>query len=189
MKWIMNSAKFGAYLAAGVLAVMPLAAAAVVAPEADSIAHREMKLAERVRHEIVMLPYLGVFDNIFIRVEGDRVTLEGQVIRPTLRSDAGRVAARVEGVEAVDNKIEVLPLSRFDDDIRLGVLRAIYGSPALQPYAMNPRGPIRIIVKKGNVTLEGLVLREMDKAIAGIQANQVHGVFSVNNILRVENPS
>lgn len=174
--------RLGAGLAMIALAAAPLAAQTEITP-------REQKLADRVRHEIVMLPYLSVFDNVGIQVVNDRVVLTGQVIRPVLKSDIGRVVERLEGVEKVDNKIEVLPLSRFDDSIRLSVLQAIYGSPQLQRYGLNPQGPIRILVKNGNVTLEGIVLNEMDRNIAGIRANGVSGVFSVTNNLRVEMPS
>jgi hyperosmotically inducible periplasmic protein len=139
----------------------------------------------QVRHELVMLPYLGVFDNLTYRVDGDVVTLSGQVTRPTLKTDAGRVVKRIAGVEKVDNQIEVLPVSHHDDRLRRSLYRAIYGYTPLNRYAMPVLKPIRIIVKNGNVTLEGVVDNQADKNLVNIRANGVHGAFSVTNNLRV----
>lgn len=139
-----------------------------------------------VRHELVMLPYYGVFDNLSFKVEGSTVTLLGQVTRPTLKSDAERVVKDIEGVERVVNNIEVLPTSPNDDRIRLAVYRAIYSQPTLQMYSLRAVPPIHIIVRNGNVILEGVVAREADRNIANIQANGVSGVFSVTNNLQVE---
>ena len=144
------------------------------------------RLVKEVRHELVMLPYYNVFDNLSYRVEGSTVTLMGQVTRPTLKSDAERVVKGIEGVEKVVNNIEVLPVSPNDDRIRMAVYRAIYGQPALQRYSLQAVPPIHIIVNNGNVTLEGVVASEADKNIANVQANGVAGVFSVKNNLRVE---
>lgn len=146
----------------------------------------QARLVKEVRHELVMLPYYGVFDNMAFRVDGGTVTLMGQVSRPTLKSDAERVVRDIEGVERVINQIEVLPLSPNDDRIALGVFRAIYGHSALQRYGLQAVPPIHIIVRNGHVTLEGVVAREMDRNVANIQANGVPGVFSVTNNLRVE---
>jgi hyperosmotically inducible protein len=143
------------------------------------------RIQKEVRHEILMLPYFGVFDNITYKVEGYKVTLMGQVTRPTLKSDAGNVVKRIEGVEQVDNQIEVLPPSPMDDQLRLALYRAIYGFTALERYAMPVIKPIRIIVKNGQVTLEGVVDSEADKNMANIRANGVSGVFSVTNNLVV----
>ena len=145
----------------------------------------EERIRREVRHEILMLPYFGVFDNIADKVDGYNVTLMGQVTRPTLKSDIGNVVKRIEGVEKVDNQIEVLPTSPMDDRIRLALYRAIYGYPALERYAMPVIRPIRIIVKNGNVTLEGVVDNEGDKNLANLRANGVSGVFSVTNHLEV----
>jgi len=144
------------------------------------------KIVKEVRHELVMLPYYGVFDNLAYRVDGGKVTLFGQVTRPTLKSDAENVVKRLEGVERVDNEIEVLPLSPNDDRIRLAVYRAVFSRPPLQRYQLGAVPPIHIIVKNGNVTLVGVVSNEGDKNIAGIAANGVPGVFSVTNNLAVE---
>lgn len=145
------------------------------------------RIYKEVRHELVMLPYYGVFDNLAYKVDPDgTVTLLGQVSRPTLKSDAENVVKRVEGVEKVVNNIEVLPTSINDDRIRRAVYRAIYGNSVLSQYQLRAVPPIHIIVKNGNVTLEGVVARQMDKQIAGVQTNGVHGVFSVTNNLVVE---
>lgn len=145
------------------------------------------RINKEVRHELVMLPYLGVFDNLAYQIDGNNVILSGQVTRPTLKADAGRVVQRVEGVGRVDNQIEVLPLSLNDDRLRRSLYRAIYGYHSLNHYAMPVLKPIRIIVKNGHVTLEGVVASEPDKNIVNIRANGVHGVFSVTNNLQVEN--
>jgi len=145
------------------------------------------RIVKEVRHELVMLPYYGVFDNLAYKVDPDgTVTLLGQVARPVLKSDAENAVKRIEGVEKVVNNIEVLPTSPNDDRIRRAVYRAIYGNDVLSQYQLRAVPPIHIIVKNGNVTLEGAVARQMDKQIAGMQANGVSGVFSVTNNLVVD---
>jgi hyperosmotically inducible protein len=147
------------------------------------------RIYKEVRHELVMLPYYGVFDNLAYKVDPDgSVTLLGQVARPTLKSDAENVVKRIEGVEKVVNNIEVLPTSGNDDRIRRATYRAIYGNSVLSQYQLRAVPPIHIIVKNGHVTLEGAVARQMDKQIAGMQANGVHGAFSVTNNLVVDEP-
>jgi len=144
------------------------------------------RLTREVRHELVMLPYYGVFDNLAYKVDGTTVTLLGQVTRPTLKSDAGNVVKGIEGVTKVDNQIQVLPLSSMDDGLRIATYRAIFGKPGLDRYAMQAVPPIHIIVDNGKVALEGVVATEADKNQAGLYANGVPGVFSVTNNLRVE---
>lgn len=145
------------------------------------------RIYKEVRHELVMLPYYGVFDNLSYKVDTDgTVTLMGQVVLPTLKSDAENVVKRIEGVQKVVNDIEVLPTSMMDDQLRRAEYRAIYGNTELNMYQLRAVPPIHIIVKNGHVTLEGAVARVMDKQIAGIQANGVSGVFSVTNNLVVE---
>jgi hyperosmotically inducible protein len=143
------------------------------------------RINKEVRHELVMLPYLDVFDNLAYRVDGSCVTLVGQVTRPILKTNAEKVVKGIEGVDKVDNQIELLPLSSHDDRLRRSLYRAIYGYPSMNRYALPVIKPIRIIVKNGNVTLEGVVDNQADKNIANIRANGVHGVFSVTNNLRV----
>jgi hyperosmotically inducible protein len=145
----------------------------------------EDRIAREVRHELVTLPYYSVFDNLAYKVDGYTVTLEGEVTRPTTKSDAEKAVKRIEGVEKVVNNIEVLPLSPMDDQIRRAVYRAIYGQPGLEMYSLRAVPTIHIIVKNGHVTLTGAVANPGDKERAGIAANGVPGVFSVTNDLLV----
>src|SRR6202158_2050759 len=165
--------------------VLALASAAWGRQADATSAAATARITKEVRHELLMLPYFSVFDNLAYKVDGYNVTLIGQVTRPTLKSDAENVVKKIEGVEHVDNQIEVLPLSPGDDRIRRQLYRAIYGYPALQKYALGVQQPIRIIVKNGKVTLEGVVDSEADKNIANIRANGVPGVFAVTNNLQV----
>jgi osmotically-inducible protein OsmY len=168
------------WVAIAALAVTPAIALA-------SAGHTSVStLQEKVRHELVMLPYLNVFDDISYRVDEGTVTLFGEVTRPVLKLDAERAVKHLEGVTKVDNRIEVLPLSSFDNRIRVQTYRAIYGFAPLQRYGMGVVPSIHIIVKNGHVTLAGIVDRETDRNLAYLRANGVPGVFSVTNQLRVE---
>jgi hyperosmotically inducible protein len=171
-----KTSKFVTALAALLLAIISTGGVASAAPTG---------LVNSVRHELVMLPYYSVFDNLAYRVDGNTVTLYGQVTRPTLKSDAARVVKRLEGVDQVVNKIEVLPLSPFDDRIRLATYRSVFGFGGMYRYAMGALPSVHIIVENGHVTLEGVVDNQADKNIATIRANGVPGVFSVTNNLQV----
>lgn len=164
------------------LSVSLPAAFALQAPTDRAIQHIE----KEVRHELVMLPLYGVFDNLTYRVDGAKVILAGQVVRPTLKTDAERAVKRIEGVESVDNQIEVLPVSPNDDRIRMSVYREIYGHEILSVYAVRAVPPIHIIVKNGIVTLEGVVASQLEKQVAYTEASMVPGVFSVINNLATE---
>jgi hyperosmotically inducible protein len=177
----MNIKKAILTLAITILAVPVFLQASVGAPKGT--------LQNAVRHELVMLPYYGIFDNLAYSVDGSTVTLYGQVTRPTLKSDAGRAVKRIEGVTEVVNKIEVLPLSPFDDRIRRAEYRAIFSFGGLYRYAMGANPSIHIIVDNGHVTLEGVVATQTDKNVANIRANGVPGVFSVTNNLQIERRS
>jgi hyperosmotically inducible protein len=147
----------------------------------------ESRIVQEVRHQLITLPYYGIFDDLGFTVNGSTVTLVGQVTQPVLKDDAGRVVKRVEGVTNVVNNIEVLPLSPNDDQIRRAAYRAIYGDPSLSTrYGFQALPSIHIIVKNGNIRLEGVVANEMDRNIAGIRANSVPGAFKAQNDLRVE---
>jgi hyperosmotically inducible protein len=143
------------------------------------------RITKEVRHELVMLPYYSVFDDLAYKVDGDTVTLFGAVTRPTLKSDAENAVKKIEGVERVINNIGVLPVSPSDDQIRRAVYRAIYAQPGLDLYSLRAVPTIHIIVKNGNVTLTGAVANEGDKERANIAANGVPGVFSVKNDIQV----
>jgi len=145
----------------------------------------EDRIVKEVRHELVMLPYYSVFDDLSYKVDSYTVTLSGSVVRPTLKSDAENAVKKIEGVEKVINNIEVLPLSPNDDRIRRAVYRAIYSQPGLDMYSLRAVPTIHIIVKNGNVTLTGAVANIGDKNRAGLAANGVPGVFSVTNDIQV----
>ncbi len=185
----MNTLKTGICVCALLSAAAPLfgqdarQSANRVMPPNDRSANR---IQREVRHELVMLPYYGIFDDLSYSVNGNVVTLFGSVTRPTLKSDAENVVKNVEGVDKVVNNIEVLPLSTMDDQIRLAEFRSIYGDTTLSRYGMQAMPPIHIIVKNGHVTLVGVVANQADKDLAGVRANGVSGVFSVDNQLRVE---
>ena len=144
-------------------------------------------IEDRVRHELVMLPYFNVFDDLSFRVDSDgTVTLFGAVTQPYLKSDAERSVKRLAGVTRVDNEIEVLPLSPFDDQIRLRTYRALVRTSPLDHYFWGTQPSIRIVVKNGHVVLDGVVSNNMDSQLAYMAANRVPGVFSVTNNLRTE---
>jgi hyperosmotically inducible protein len=136
-----------------------------------------------------MLPWYSVFDNLEYSVQGNKVVLAGQVVRPVLKDEAASAVKHIEGVEEVDNQIEVLPVSNFDDQIRRAELREIYSFPSLQRYGLGTIPGIHIIVRNGHVTLEGVVDNQTDKNLAGLRANSVPNVFSVTNNLRVQGAS
>jgi hyperosmotically inducible protein len=146
----------------------------------------DARIVKEVRHELIMQPYYNVFDNLAYRVDGSKVTLFGQVVRPTLKSDAENAVKRIEGVTSVDNQIEVLPVSPNDAQLRRAAFHAIYSRPQLERYALASVPPIHIIVKNGNIDLVGVVANEADKNVAGIAANGVPGAFKVTNDLTVE---
>jgi hyperosmotically inducible periplasmic protein len=179
------------HMYAGVVVLSIIALTAfVAAQDAQHVASpkEEERITKEVRHELLMLPYFGVFDFIAYKVDGYNVILLGQVVRPTTKSDAEGTVKHIEGVEHVDNQIEVLPPSPIDDGLRRRLFRAIYGYPALERYALGVQKPIRIIVKNSRVTLEGVVDSDGDKNIAGLRANGVPGIFQVTNNLQVVKP-
>jgi len=166
-----------------------LAAAVAVGLATSALAQTpagEARIVREVRHELRMLPYYTVFDNLAYKVNGGTVTLLGEVTRPTLKSDAENVVKHIEGVESVQNNIEVLPESPMDWQIRKATFRAIYGQPGFEQYGFQAQPSIHIIVKNGHVTLTGVVMNEGDKTRANLAANSVPGVFSVTNDLQVE---
>ena len=147
----------------------------------------ENELAREVRHQLITLPYYGVFDDLAFRLDGSTVTLLGAVTQPVLKSEAENAVKRVKGVSRVINNVEVPPLSPMDNEIRAAVYRAIYGDPALSDrYGFRAVRSIHVLVKNGNVVLEGMVANAMDKNIAGLRANDVPGVFSLTNDLVAE---
>ena len=171
-----------------VLLVTLLVLVSLGATQDQPSAKSQERIVKEVRHELLMLPYFGVFDYIAFKVDGSTVTLLGSVVKPVTKSDAENSIKRIEGVDKVDNQIDVLPPSSMDDRLRQRVFRAIYQYPALQRYELGVQKPIRIIVKSGRLTLEGVVDSEGDKNLVGIRANSVSGIFSVTNNLQVAKP-
>jgi hyperosmotically inducible protein len=171
-----------------VLTLLTLTTLSIAQDRGQPSARSEERITREVRHELLMLPYFDVFDYIVFRVDGSTVTLLGQVVRPSLKSDAENAIKHIEGVEKVDNQIEILPPSPMDDGLRIRLYRAIYGYAALEKYALGVQKPMRIIAKNGRVTLEGVVDNETDKNLAGLRANSVPGIFSVTNNLQVVPP-
>jgi hyperosmotically inducible protein len=148
----------------------------------------DVRIAREVRHELLMLPYYSLFDDLRYKVDNGVVTLLGNVINPTLKSDAQNVVKKIEGVEKVDNKIDILPPSTMDDRLRLATARSIFSYDGLSRYGWEAAPSIHIIVKNGHITLLGVVDSEADKNAAGLRANGVPGAFSVDNQLQVANP-
>lgn len=146
---------------------------------------RRTPVERRVRKEILGLPYYGVFDAIGYQLNGSVVVLNGYVLRPLTRDDAEEAVRDIAGVERVENNIEVLPLSPSDDRIRTRIYRELADTPGLFQYLLGANPAIRIIVKNGDVKLEGFVDAEMDKNLAGLRAREIFGVFGVENNLRV----
>ena len=175
----------------GLFVMSPVASVTTNAAVADPF-----QLAIKIRRKLVMLPYYSMFDNLGFRIDGPKVTLLGEVWWPNLKNSAERVVANVEGVTSVENQIEVLPTSSYDDRLRLATVRALFSHPVLRKYVrpgtsfglLPHRSDIHIIVKNSNLTLEGVVLSKADSDVAFILANRVFGAFSVTNNLRVENP-
>lgn len=147
------------------------------------------RIEREIGHELLMLPNYGVFDNIAYKLKGGTLTLLGAVVQPSIKADAENAVNHIEGVNRVVNQIEVLPPSSQDDALRMALFRAIYQYPSLQKYEIGALKPIRIIVKNGRVSLEGVIDSEESKELVGARATSVPGVFQVTNNLRVQQPS
>ena len=183
---------FRFFLAAGI-AVASIASAIALPDNADqhiqaTTVQSHDRIVREVRHELLMLPQFSIYDNLSYKVEDNTVTLLGQVRNAVLKDEAQAAVRRIEGVQQVNNQIEILPASFNDDRIRRQVARVIFRQPRLFEYSTEPVPSIHIIVRNGHVNLEGVVRDQGDKDVAGIQANGVSGVFSVQNNLQVENP-
>jgi BON domain-containing protein len=198
---------------AGLALVVVLGARAPAAAQPSKTSTQQV--VEGIRKELLKLPYYGVFDFLAFNYDKGTVTLMGYAYRPTLKTDAVRAVKRVPGVDQVIDKIEELPVSQNDDEIRWKAYYAIYGDPFLSRYApgggmlwghrhpfgpgFHPLGPgdflgfefagdypIHIIVKNGRIKLLGVVDSESDKTLAGLRAREVPGSFGVENMLMVE---
>ena len=168
-------------VAAAMLFAMPGFGASQGAPNSNP------NLEKEVRHAINSLPYYGVFDDLNFSIDdGGAVTLSGEVTQYYVRNSAVSAVKGIPGVVRVNDNIEVLPLSPFDNNIRIRAYNAIFGYPALSRYAINSRPPIRIIVKNGNITLEGVVNNEMDRTLVYNRVRALPGAFTVTNDLRLD---
>ena len=181
---LMNRARFALVLFAFSLSTALLSA--TNAPAFGQETKANQNIVREVRHQLLLLPYYSVFDNLAFKVDGDRVTLEGQVTNPTLKHDAETAVKSIEAVSGVTNNIEALPPSPMDDQLRRALYRAIYSDPTLSKYGWSSMPSIHIIVKSGHVSLEGVVDNEADKNLAGLRANGVPNVFEVKNDLVVK---
>jgi hyperosmotically inducible protein len=175
----------------GLVAALTIASSVTVAaaPTARDQEAFTPQMMKKVRSELVTLPFYGVFDNLAFQINGNVVTLSGQVTRPTTRKDAERRVSKIAGVERVVNNIEVLPLSSFDDSIRVRTYRAVFRTSSLYRYALGANPSIHIVVNRGRVTLEGVVANKTDRQLAYMAASGVSGVFAVRNNLRVQGES
>jgi hyperosmotically inducible protein len=151
---------------------------------ADDVTPRQ--LLDEARRDVATYYAYGIFDNVALELHGGRLIVSGQVTQPFKKQDLGKILSRVRGVAALDNNLEVLPLSPFDDRLRLAVARAIYGDPLFVQYALQANPPIHIIVKNGQVTLDGVVANSFDRTRAMMAARTAGLSFSVTNNLRVE---
>jgi len=144
------------------------------------------KLSREIRHEILILPFYSVFDSVNFTLQGNKVILTGLVLRHSLRKHAEEAVKSIEGIDVVENRIEILPTSPSDDELRSGIYRAIYEDTTLAHYAVQSVPPVHIIVKNGNVSLEGSVESLADKNLAGTRAGNVPGVHNLKNNLVVQ---
>jgi hyperosmotically inducible periplasmic protein len=148
---------------------------------------RNAQLEGDVRHALNTLAYYGVFDDLSFSIDdAGTVTLSGQVMQYNVRNSAVSAVKHLAGVARVEDKIEVLPLSPFDNGIRIRAYNAIFGYPALSRYAINSRPPIRILVKNGNITLTGVVNSELDRTLVYNRIRALPGAFTVTNELRLD---
>jgi hyperosmotically inducible periplasmic protein len=182
MRKLMQSIPVYVFLMVSLMAVtQPQAALA----ESSVSRPSQERVANAVRHELLMIPQLGIFDDLSYKVDGGTVTLTGEVRNPIIKDEAQGAVRQIAGVDRVENKIEILPYSFNDDRIRRQVALAVFRDPWMHEYAVQPVPPIHIIVKNGRVDLEGVVDSQAAKNVAGIRANETPGVFSVDNNLRV----
>jgi hyperosmotically inducible periplasmic protein len=172
------------------LATALLAGAGIAgAADRNAAPATDATLQKQIGHEIRMYSRYSIWDDIAYRVNNGQVELFGAVNQPFKKSDIEHIVRGIPGVVSVSDQIKVLPLSNFDDRLRIQVARAIYNDPVLTRYAMQPIGPIHVIVENGHVTLTGVVSTEMERNVAGIRANGAGLSFgAVTNNLRVENP-
>ncbi|MBU4267492.1 MAG: BON domain-containing protein [Acidobacteria bacterium] len=167
------------------LAFLLLAFGASMLPAQEQATQPAAQLGNDIRNAILLAPHYGVFNNLAFKLDGNDVTLLGQVLLPITKEEISRRVARLAGTGKVTDNIEVLPLSNSDDALRLQVYRRLFGTSDLYRYALSPNPSIHIMVKGGRVTLEGVVSNEGDSRIAYMGARKVNGVLSVTNNLKI----
>lgn len=144
-----------------------------------------LQLFRAVQKQVLQYNHFTIFDNVNVQVDNGAVKLTGKVTMPFKMDDIESRVRKVAGVQRVDNQLEVLPVSQFDDELRLGIANAIYSNPAFRSFASMVNPPIHIIVDRGHVTLDGVVLNDVDRAIARSIASGFLS-FSVTNDLKTE---
>jgi hyperosmotically inducible protein len=144
------------------------------------------QIGEQARKDIVTYYAYTIFDNITLEVQGERLAVNGQVTQPYKKQDIGNFLAHVKGVADLENNLEVLPTSEYDDSLRLAIARAIYNDPFFIHYGNQALPPIHIVVKNGNVTLEGVVASALDRAKAETDARLAATFFNFTDNLRIE---
>jgi hyperosmotically inducible periplasmic protein len=165
-------------LAAALLVLCAAAAPAFAASD-------NLEMFRKVEKQVLQYPHFTIFDSVNAEITGGVVRLTGKVTMPYKADDIARRIARLEGVTKVDNRIETLPVSQFDDELRFRIARAIYTSPGFHMYANQVNPPIHVIVERGRVTLEGVVLNHMDRIVANALARNFLA-FDVKNELKTE---
>lgn len=158
---------------------------ALAVPAWAQDARKDDEIFKDVQDQVLSYAQFTIFDDVGANIENGVVTLVGKVTMPFKRDDIARRIAKVPGVVRVDNRISVLPVSIYDDDLRYSIARAIYGSSAFWPYASMANPPIHIIVERGRVTLTGVVATEVDRMLARSLASSL-GAFSVTSELKTD---
>jgi osmotically-inducible protein OsmY len=158
---------------------------ALAAPAAAAQERENLEVFRDVQKKVLQYPHFTIFDSVNAQIDEGVVTLTGKVTMPYKRSDIERRISGVSGVARVENRIDVLPVSQFDDDLRLRIARSIYGNSNFWHYASMVNPPIHIIVERGHVTLEGVVNSNVDRMLARSLASQF-GVFSLKNELKTD---
>lgn len=162
-----------------------LAVVALVSLPASAQDQRDTRLFDEVSRQVLQYSQFTIFDDVTAQVEHGAVTLTGRVTMPYKKIDIGRRVASIDGVRELRNKIDVLPVSKVDDDLRYRIARAIYGDPSFWHYAAMANPPIHVIVENGRVTLTGVVNSNVERMLARSLATGF-GEFSVTNLLRTD---
>ena len=157
-----------------------------IVAHADTGDRKDLQVFNDISKTVTQYAHFSVFDNVDANVKNGVVTLTGQVTMPFKRDDIEKRVARIDGVKQVNDKITVLPVSQFDDQLRYRIARSIYSNPNFWNYAIGPNPPIHIVVDHSHVTLEGVVMNDMDRIIARTIASNQFGVMSVKNNLKTD---